>query len=144
MYLTARINFKRPNSFQVTIDQILHFKIKYKSLEEIYSKIIEDKNHYLKNNNGHLCLTFENDFKYIYYFKNPHGDNIELIPDNKLSTKQLLFLYEFNIENNSQIVIKCQDNESEEQQLSKRFEALKRQVATTNVQIVDLYYSNIL
>lgn len=148
MYLTVIVQFKYPNSYLVKFKTISGLLFEYNSLEDIYANLRTDKNKSLKEKTDWILTKYKyeinnNDFKYIYKFTNPHGDDITIIPDNKLSTKQLLFLYEFNIENNSQIIIKCKDNESEEQELSKQFEALKKSVATTNTPI-DPYYSNIL
>ena len=93
MYLTVKVEFKYPHTFIASFDLIPIAIFRYDSLENLYSYLDQDKNNYLKNRQQYLYLIAENDYKYIYTFINPHGDIIEIIPDNKLSTKQLLFLY---------------------------------------------------
>ena len=145
MYLTVNVEFKYPNRFEVTIDQIPNFKYKYNKLEDIYKYLREHKNMYLESTletvNENLYFILRNDFKYRYIFTNPYGDKIEIIPDNKLSTKQLFFLYEFDIENNSQVIIRCTDNQIQKDELAKQFESAKQKLNNSDD---NLFYSNIL
>lgn len=142
MYLTVKVHYIIPDTFIATVDVISGLVIYYTSLEDLYATLAEHIKECLNNRKQYELLN-NNDFKYFYTFTNHYGDEITITPDNKLSTKQLLYLYNFDIENNSKILIECKDNESEEERLSKQFENIKRQIATTNAPI-DSYYSNII